>query len=72
MDSKDYQGMTPQSYAAREGHTEIVKLMLEYGSIDVDSRCTFNQTPLSLASEAGHAAIVIIGERGYRCELEER
>ena len=44
--------------AARFGHEEVVKLLLEMGKIDVDSRDSSGRTPLSWAAENGHDAVI--------------
>jgi ankyrin repeat protein len=36
----------------------VVKLLLESGKVDVDSRDNQKQTPLSLAAQNGHEAVV--------------
>jgi KaiC/GvpD/RAD55 family RecA-like ATPase len=38
VDSKDNYGQTPLSWAAKNGHEAVVKLLLETGKVDVDSR----------------------------------
>jgi ankyrin repeat protein len=58
VDSKDNFGQTPLSWAARNGHETIVKLLFKTGKIDVDSKNGSGQTPLSRAAEKGHEAVV--------------
>jgi ankyrin repeat protein len=36
----------------------VVKLLLDTGKVDVDSRDIQNQTPLSLAAENGYEAVM--------------
>jgi ankyrin repeat protein len=36
----------------------VVRLLLETGKVDVDSKDSDGQTPLSLATENGHEAVV--------------
>jgi hypothetical protein len=47
------------SWVAGNGREAIVKLLLETGKADVDSKnFEYGQTPLSWAAERGHEAIV--------------
>jgi ankyrin repeat protein len=57
--SREAHGMTPLSWAAARGHEAVVKLLLETGKVEVDSKDTkYGQTPLSRAAENGHEAVV--------------
>ena len=44
-------------HAAREGHVNSVKLLLEHGT-DVDSADSYNNTSLHKSAEKGHASVV--------------
>ena len=57
-DSKDGYGRTPLSWAAMEGHTDIVQLLLNTGKVDADSKDKWGRTPLSLAAANGHTDTV--------------
>jgi hypothetical protein len=39
-------------------HEAVVKLLVDTGKVDVDSRDNYGQTPLSLADERGREAVV--------------
>jgi ankyrin repeat protein len=57
--AKDNSGRTPLLWAAEKGHEAVVKLLLETGEVDVDSKDTAaGRTPLSWAAREGHEAVV--------------
>jgi hypothetical protein len=50
---------TPLSWAAENGDTDVVKLLLDTGEVDVDAKNVQNgRTALSYAAESGHVAVV--------------
>ncbi|KAI9668478.1 MAG: hypothetical protein M1829_005356 [Trizodia sp. TS-e1964] len=52
-------GQKPLMWAASNGHEEIVKILLETGNFDIESKdFAEGQTPLSWASKNGHEAVV--------------
>ena len=57
-DLQDSYGRTPLSWAAERGHEAVVKLLLETGKVDVESKDKYGQTPLSWAAVRGHDAVV--------------
>jgi Ankyrin repeats (3 copies)/NACHT domain len=57
VDSKDFGGQTPLSWAAENGHEAVVRLLLEK-AVDVDSKDSEGRTPLWWAARYGHEAVV--------------
>ncbi|KAM0710562.1 hypothetical protein Q7P35_002233 [Cladosporium inversicolor] len=55
---RDFSGRTELSWAAENGHEGTVKLLLDTGKVDVDSKDNNGRNPLSLAAENGHEAVV--------------
>ncbi|KAJ6780196.1 hypothetical protein PWT90_04456 [Aphanocladium album] len=49
-------GLTPLSWAARNGHDKVVKLLL--GKANIEAKDNRSQTPLSWAARNGHRAVV--------------
>jgi ankyrin repeat protein len=59
VDSKDKDyGQTPLSLAAENGHEAVVRLLVDTGKADIDSKSNSGRTPLSLAAQRGHEAVV--------------
>ncbi|RYP54743.1 hypothetical protein DL768_000567 [Monosporascus sp. mg162] len=56
-DFSTYKGQTPLSWAAENGHKEIVQLLLDKGA-EIDAKDKYGWTPLSRAAEKGHKEIV--------------
>jgi len=68
--SKDPNGRTPLSRAAGGGHEAVVKLLLETGKVDVDSKDSYSgRTPLSYAAESGHEAVVKLLQSSIATQL---
>ena len=54
---KSVTGVTPLGIACREGHVQLVKLLIEFGA-DRGKPCDGNMTPLVTAAQFGHREIV--------------
>jgi len=61
----DMVGYTPLAWAARNGHDEMVKMLLRQEMVDPDKPDNSGQTPLSRASGRGHEGVVqiLLGEK---------
>jgi ankyrin repeat protein len=58
LDVRDTYNQTPLSWAAKQGHTAVVRLLLERGpELEVKNNHQ-GETPLSLAAKHGHEAVV--------------
>jgi ankyrin repeat protein len=57
IESTDRYGQTPLSWAAGNGHKEVVRLLLKTTKVEIDSKC-FGRTPLSWAAQNGHDKVV--------------
>ena len=56
---KDYGGMTPLHYAAKKGHTEVCKLILDnLDPLNYAPRNGNGKTPLDYAKYYGHSKVV--------------
>ena len=57
-DLMDGNGRSPLSYAAERGHNSVVKLLVTWDDIEVNSRDTSGDSPLSLAVMKRHEVVV--------------
>lgn len=55
--SGELKGFTPLIFAARGNVQEIAKLLIEHGA-NVNAKNIYDQTPLSVAEEAGHTEMI--------------
>jgi len=54
----DFRGHTPLAWAARNGHNEVVKILLGQEEINPDKPENHGYTPLLIAAENGHEDVV--------------
>ena len=59
-DRPDDVARTPISWAAGNGHEEVVNLLLGRGDVDPDRADNAGRTPISWASENGHEAVRLL------------
>ena len=73
LESKDeYDGRTPLSRAAENGHEAVVKLLLEKGAELESKDNNGGRTPLSRAAGNGHEAVVkLLLEKGAELESKD-
>jgi ankyrin repeat protein len=57
-DSKDSEGRTPLSWAARRGHAVVVELLLATGSVNPNTKDRWMRTTLQFASFKGYITVV--------------
>jgi ankyrin repeat protein len=55
---RNFFNSTPLSLAEESGNVAIMKLLLETGKVNVDSKDNYGRTPLSYAAESGYETIV--------------
>ncbi|KAK3369418.1 ankyrin repeat-containing domain protein [Lasiosphaeria ovina] len=63
LDATDHEERSPLSWAAENGHVEIVRLLLSTGRVNPDLPDWLNRTPLSWAAEQGHHLLLL--ENGH-------
>ncbi|KAH0594295.1 hypothetical protein MHUMG1_08134 [Metarhizium humberi] len=72
IDIRDRHGRTPLSWAAKNGHEAVVKLLLEKGANTETTENHYRQTPLLRAAKNGHKAVVkLLLEKGANTETTE-
>ena len=57
LDCKDNCEWTPLHYAARSGHLEIVKTLIEKGKVNIDTINSNGNTALHLAAKNNHHSV---------------
>jgi len=57
----DFSGSGPLAWAARNGHEDVVKILIGLGGINPEKADNSGRTTLSLAAENGHEGVVKAG-----------
>jgi len=74
VNANSIDGATPLHNAAKFGHLEVVKFLVEKGGADVESKDSeYGQTPVSYAAEDGHLEVVkfLVKEAGADVESKD-
>jgi ankyrin repeat protein len=72
LNKTDSSGTTALSWAARNGHEAVVRLLLEKGA-DVEAKAKYGETALSWAAANGHEAVVrLLLEKGADVEAKAK
>ena len=58
INEEDFLGGEPLAWASRNGHEEVVKILLGRGEVNPDKPDNDGRTPLSFAAEYGHEGVV--------------
>jgi ankyrin repeat protein len=74
IDARDHWGSTPLSLAARQGHTEIVEILLATKLVDTNSRDDLRRTVEWWATQQGHSEILtlITGTEGKQAHEKRK
>lgn len=56
-DARSYRGWSPLNFAAARGHTDMVRLLLKTGKVDINVNPEDGQPPLAAAAVKGHKDI---------------
>lgn len=64
LDARDNNGWTPLHFSAREGNTRATEVLIELGADPAPKEYVFKHTPLHLASQQGHADVMLSLMRG--------
>ena len=65
VNQQDCGGSTPLAWAARNGHEEAVRILLEQKNLDPNRPGVYDRTPLGWAAAEGHGGVVkLLLERG--------
>ena len=73
VDANSIDGATPLHNAAKFGHPEAVKFLVEEAGADVESKDSYGITPLSRAAQHGHLEVVkfLVEEAGSDVESKD-
>ena len=64
---------TPLWQAAQEGHTEVVRFLVEEGKADVDKVNNDRSTPINIAAYNGQLEVVqFLLSKGADCTIEDK
>ena len=68
VNQHNHNNQTPLNIASDEGHTEIVRLLLQQPNIDLNKKDKWNTTALGIATDNNHTGVIqLLTNAGAKC-----